>query len=202
MSIIMVFNYQAVVVGVSAGGFKAIQKFLYKLPSTFTIPIIIVQHREKSPANNYLVKVLAEISKLKIKEADEKEIIKNGTVYLAPPNYHLLIEKNHTFSLSVSEPVCFARPSIDVLFETAARAYNSHLIGIILTGANKDGSQGIKAIKKRGGMTIVQNPNTAEVPIMPKAAIATNSIDFILNLENIASFLSILIKNANGVQCE
>ena len=198
----MVFNYQAVVIGVSAGGFKAMQKFLSKLPPTFILPIIIVQHREKAPANNYLVKILAEVSKLKVKEADEKEIIKNETVYLAPPNYHLLIETNHTFSLSVNEPVCFSRPSIDVLFETAARAYNSHLIGIILTGANKDGSQGIKAIKKRGGMTIAQNPDTAEISIMPKAAIATNSIDFILNLENIASFLTTLTKDDNGVQCE
>lgn len=187
-------RFQAVVIGVSAGGLKVLQAILARFPEDFPLPVIIVQHR-MAESDNYLVKSLSRNCKLTVKEADEKEEIKPGTAYIAPAEYHLLIEKNRTFSLSVDEPVCFARPSIDVLFETAAQAYKSHLIGIVLTGANNDGSDGVIKIKQYNGLTIAQDPETAEVNIMPLAAIATKSIDYVMTLEEIPSFLTNLVGN-------
>ena len=126
---------------------------------------------------------------IRIKQADEKERIMNGTVYFAAADYHLLIEKNRSFSLSKDAPVNFSRPSIDVLFETASEAYENKLIGIILTGASKDGAAGIEAIKKHGGITIAQNPVTAQFPFMPQAAIDTGSVQHIFELEELKDFL-------------
>jgi len=181
-------QYEAIVIGVSAGGMNALKTLFSLLPEDFKIPIIIVQH--VSPrSENVWIQLLNEKSHLDIKEADEKEKIEKGKVYIAPPNYHLLVEKNKTFSLSVDERVNFARPSIDVLFETAADAYQHHLIGVVLTGANNDGSKGIKRIKECGGLTIVQQPDTAESPYMPASAIATSPPDYILPLEEIIKLL-------------
>ncbi len=126
---------------------------------------------------------------LPVKQADEKEKILQGSVYFAPPNYHLLVEDDHTFSLTVDPAVNYARPSIDVLFETAASAYGSRLIGVILTGANSDGSLGLKKIKEMGGLTIVQAPESAEVDAMPKAAISAVRPDHVLDLEGVGSLL-------------
>lgn len=180
--------FQAVVIGISAGGFQTLHNILPKLPSNFHIPIIIVQHR--SPASdNYLITSLDQVCQLKIKEAEEKEQISSGTVYFAPPGYHLLVEKNKTFSLSVDEVVSYARPSIDVLFESAAKAYKSSLIGLIMTGANSDGSKGIIAVKDNGGITVAQDPKTTEISTMPSEAIKTQKIDFIVPLDNIVQFL-------------
>lgn len=191
-------QYKAVVIGVSAGGFNALRVVLAGLPDTFPAPVIIVQHRMPS-ADNYLVTYLNDHCSLTVKEAEEKEKIVSRTVYIAPPDYHLLVEKNTTFSLSVDELVCFARPSIDVLFETAAAAYKAALIGIILTGANTDGSDGIRAIKAAGGLTISQDPQTAEVSVMPLAAIATKSVDFIMPLEDIPLFLKDLLEGKHDI---
>lgn len=131
-----------------------------------------------------------------MKEADEKEEIENGVVYFAPPNYHLLIERDHTFSLSADRRVNFARPSVDVLFESAANAYGSELIGVILTGANNDGARGLKKIKDMGGLTIVQDPASAEARYMPEAAIEeVQTVDYILPLEKIKTILIKLAKN-------
>lgn len=185
--------YQALVIGVSAGGFKALHTIMPPLPGEFPLPVVVVQHR-KAESDNYLLESLNKVCNLNIKEADEKEKITPGTVYFAPAGYHLLIEKDQTFSLSVDEPICYARPSIDVLFETAAQAYKSHLIGIVLTGANNDGSNGIVSIKQHNGLTIVQAPETAEMDIMPLAAIATKSVDYILALEEIPVFLNSLVE--------
>jgi len=112
-----------------------------------------------------------------------------GKIYIAPPNYHLLVEEDKTLSLSTNKHVNFARPSIDVLFETAADVFGEKLVGIILTGANEDGSRGLKKIKESGGLTIVQDPDTAAVDTMPKAAIASTKVDYILPLENIGPFI-------------
>lgn len=186
-------NFEAVVIGVSAGGFKALQVLVSGLPENLPVPLIIVQHRMAS-TDNYMVTSLDKKCRLSVKEADEKERILPGTVYIAPADYHLLIEKDRTFSLSTDEPVCYSRPSVDVLFETAADVYKSALIGIILTGANADGSQGIKKIKKLGGVTIAQDPKTAEASMMPLCAIQTNSVDYIVSLENISLFIRDLLE--------
>ncbi|MBA3900262.1 MAG: chemotaxis protein CheB [Bacteroidetes bacterium] len=164
---------------------RVIRKILTDLPKGFSLPVIIVEHISPN-SDNFWIKSLNKICKLMVKEADEKEKIKKSTVYIAPPGYHLLIEQDFTFSLSSDERVNFSRPSIDVLFETAADAYKESLIGIILTGANNDGAKGLKMIKKNGGLTIVQDPSGAEVDIMPLAAILSAKPDFILAIKEIA----------------
>lgn len=177
-------RFDAVVIGVSAGGINALSKLVACFPPTFCLPVFIVQHISPK-SDNYLVDILQKVSTLKIKEADEKEGITGGVVYIAPANYHLLIENNRTLALSTEERISFARPSVDVLFESAAYVYASKLIGVILTGANKDGALGMKMIKELGGTTIVQNPATAEVNSMPIAAIQATDIDYILDLDEI-----------------
>jgi two-component system chemotaxis response regulator CheB len=181
-------KYEAIVIGVSSGGMNAMKVMFSLLPKDFNTPIIIVQHI-RSQSENLWIRLLNEKSNLFIKEADEKESIEHGKVYIAPPNYHLLIERNKTFSLTVDERVNFARPSIDVLFESAAEAYKNKLIGVILTGSNNDGTNGLKRIKECGGLTIVQDPTTAESAYMPASAIAMVQMDYILTLENIIKLL-------------
>lgn len=186
-------KYRAVVIGVSAGGMNALGKILPALPGDFPLPLIVVQHISPQ-SDNYMIRHFDQQSQIRVKEADEKEKIKPGHAYFAPPNYHLLIEEDHTFSLSVEERINFSRPSIDVLFETALDAYCSSLIGIILTGANNDGSKGLKLIKDCGGLTIVQDPQEAEVPAMPEAAIKLSMPDHILKVGQIAPFLIRIVK--------
>jgi len=180
--------YEAIVIGVSSGGLKAMKVMFSLLPSNFKMPIIIVQHIG-SRSENIWIQLLNDKSQLEIKEADEKEQIENGKAYVAPPNYHLMIEMDKTFSLSIDERVNFARPSIDVLFESAAEVYQDKLIGIVLTGSNNDGTKGIKRIKECGGLTIIQHPDTAESSYMPSSAIAAIRPDYILPLEDIVQLL-------------
>jgi len=186
-------SYKAVVVGVSAGGMSALGEILPRLPDDFPVPVIIVQHISPQ-SDNYMIRHFNNLSKITVKEADEKEAILPGHAYFAPPNYHLLVEEDQTFSLSVENRVNFSRPSIDVLFESAIDAWYSSLIGIILTGANNDGSKGLKKIKDFGGLTIVQDPKTAEVSAMPDSAIKLFKPDHILKLKDIAPFLVSLFK--------
>lgn len=181
-------KYKAVVIGSSTGGMEALRIVLSALPKDFLIPVIIVQHLNIN-SESYLTEYLKRFCKLRVKEAEEKEIAVAGYVYFASPNYHILIEKDETFTFTVENRVCYARPSIDVLFETAADTYGKSLIGIILTGANKDGSYGLTKIKENGGIAIVQEPETAEVDMMPKAAIEATSVDYILKLGEIAKLL-------------
>ncbi len=182
-----------IVIGSSAGGLQALKIIFSLFKNDFSIPIIVVQHISPH-SDNYITTYLDKICKIKVKEANEKEIIEDGTIYFAPPNFHLLLEENFTFSLSTEERVNFARPSIDVLFETAAFAYGNNVVGIILTGANFDGAAGLKTIKKYGGTTIVQDPKTAEVDTMPSSAIRESKVDHILSLEEIAKLLISLNK--------
>jgi two-component system, chemotaxis family, protein-glutamate methylesterase/glutaminase len=182
-------EYKAVVIGASAGGMDAIKKILSNLPKKTSLPVIIVQHIS-SRSDSYWIKILNKECELKVKEADEKEIIANGVVYIAPPGYHLMIEKDFTFSLASDERVNYSRPSIDVLFETAADAYKETLIGIVLTGANADGAEGLRIIKEKGGLTIVQDPETSEVKAMPKAAIKVAKPLYILPLAKIPELLT------------
>ncbi|MFV8379220.1 chemotaxis protein CheB [Flavobacterium sp. LB3R33] len=181
-------HYEAIVIGVSSGGMNALKIISSALPVDFNIPIIIVQHLS-AHSDSFWIKLLNEKSHLFVKEADEKEKIKKGTIYIAPPNYHLLIEKNKTFSLTIDERVNFARPSIDVLFESAAEAYRNKLIGIVLTGSNSDGTKGIKRIKDCGGLAIIQDPTTADSEYMPRSAIAAIVPDYIISLEEIVELL-------------
>jgi two-component system chemotaxis response regulator CheB len=181
-------NFKAIVIGASAGGLAALSFILEKLPGTFSLPLIVVQHRVKD--QNYLLEeVLQSKCAIKIKQADEKEKIEPGTVYIAPADYHLLLEQDHTFSLSSDQPVHYSRPSIDVLFESAASAYGKELVGVVLTGANSDGAMGAVAIRQAGGLTIAQSPDEARFPYMPTSAIEAKGISRVCTLPEIQNFL-------------
>ena len=180
--------YEAIVIGASSGGMNAIKMIAKHLPLNFSIPIIMVLHLSPQ-SNGQWISFLNVEGNIKIKEADEKERPEPGVIYVAPPNYHLLIEKDKTFSLTIDERVNFARPAIDVLFESAAEVYKSALIGIVITGSNNDGTKGIKKIKENGGLVVVENPQTAESSFMPASAIAAAKADHILPLEDIIKLL-------------
>jgi two-component system, chemotaxis family, protein-glutamate methylesterase/glutaminase len=181
-------RYKAVVMGLSAGGMNALKAFIPALPSSFPLPVAIAQHNSDN-AGSFLAEYLDRIGALTVKEAEDKEPLCPGYAYLAPAGYHLLIEDDQTFSLSVDPRVNYCCPSIDVLFESAADAFGASLIGIVLTGANGDGSRGLKAIKARGGAAIVQNPVTAESPHMPQSALDATAVDHIVSLEELAPLL-------------
>jgi two-component system, chemotaxis family, protein-glutamate methylesterase/glutaminase len=180
-------RYELIVIGCSLGGMYALEKILCSLPAEFDTPIAIAQHRHKK-SDRALPEHFRRSCKIRVMDADDKQWIEPSTVYFAPADYHLLVEKGE-FSLSVDEVVHHSRPSIDVLFESAADAYGPALIGVILTGANDDGAAGVKRIKSRGGLVVVQDPKTAEAPSMPSAAIATGAVDQVLPLEQIGPFL-------------
>ncbi len=181
--------FQAVVIGVSAGGLDALSTLLPALPATFGLPVIVCQH-VREDAEGYLIEHLGAKCRIRVAEAEEKQGIEPGCVYIAPPGYHLLVELDKTFSLSVDLRVNYARPSVDVLFESAADAYLGKLVGVILTGANSDGSKGLRKIKECGGLTIVQDPESAYANAMPRAAIQETQPDHILPLEKIGPFLA------------
>ncbi|MGE0083729.1 MAG: chemotaxis protein CheB [Desulfococcaceae bacterium] len=181
-------SYDAIVIGVSAGGMEALPIVMEPLPEDFPVPILIVQHISPH-SDGYMSRYLDSVCHVQVREAGEKDELRPGTVYLAPANYHLLVEDDLTLSLSVEERVNFARPSVDVLFETAAEAFGSRLVGIILTGANRDGSRGLKKIRQNGGLTIAQSPETAFAEDMPRAAIAAGAADYIMPLDQIGPFL-------------
>lgn len=188
-------GYQAVVIGASAGGVRALTRILGGLRPDFPLPLVVVQHISADGADS-LPHHLASVSPLPVREAEEKQAIEPGTVYLAPPDYHLLIEKDRTFSLSQEERVNFSRPSIDVLFETAAAAYGPRLIGVVLTGANRDGSAGLKQVREHGGLAIVQDPGEAESDVMPLAALAVAGADHVAAAAGIAALLGSLAGGA------
>lgn len=181
-------RYEAVVIGTSAGGLGALSTVLGLLPQDFRLPVLVVQHRA-TEMPNLLEEVLSYKITLPVLQADEKQAIEGGRIYCAPGGYHLLVESDRTFSLSVDAPVKFSRPSIDVLFESAADVFGPALVGIILTGASSDGADGIKKIRRLGGTTIAQDPTTAQFPLMPQAAIDTGSVMQTMSLHEIAGFL-------------
>jgi two-component system chemotaxis response regulator CheB len=180
---------EAIVIGGSAGGMNALKIILPALERHMALSVIIVLHRRWKSADDFLYRMLNGICQLSVKEADEKERLKPGTIYLAPPNYHLMIEGNKTLALTVDEPVNYCRPSIDVLFASAAEVFGPRIIGVLLTGANNDGSQGLKVIKAYGGITVVEDPATAEVKKMPQAALDLVVPDYLLPLEKIGPLL-------------
>jgi two-component system, chemotaxis family, protein-glutamate methylesterase/glutaminase len=162
-------NRELVVIGTSAGGLDAMCTLLRRLPADFCLAILIVQHRSKD--SEALCEVLQDCSSLQLHDVLDKEPIVLGHIYLAPPDYHVLVEQDH-LSLSVDEPVQYSRPSIDVALESAAESWGERLIGVVLTGANADGARGLRRIQDAGGLTFVQTPESAEVAVMPTAAAA------------------------------
>ncbi len=180
-------RYDLVVMGTSTGGLHALTRLLAGLPASFPLPIAIVQHRSKD-SDERLSQLLRGASLIPVYEAEDKEPLRSPGVYLSPPDYHLLIEPD-SMALSTEEPVAYSRPSIDVLFESAAYSHGSGVIGVLLTGANQDGTRGLQQIKEQGGYVIVQNPDSAESAFMPKHAVKNLLPDRVLNLEQIAGEL-------------
>jgi len=179
---------EAIVIGASAGGVEALGLILPALPATFRPSLLIVLHLPRERPS-LLVEIYEKRCALPIREADDKEPIEPGTIYFAPPDYHMLVERNRQIALSTEEPVHYSRPSVDVLFESAADVYGSRLLGIILTGANQDGAAGLHAIHRAGGVTVVQQPDGAKVPLMIVSALQRNPADFVLSLPEIAALL-------------
>jgi two-component system chemotaxis response regulator CheB len=185
---------EAVVIGASAGGFEAILAVLKDLPPAYPMPLVAVLHLPDHHESR-LSELFGYRLALQVREARDKEPLEPGILYVAPSGYHLQIEADRSFSLSCEERVSYARPSIDVLFETAADAYGQSLAGVLLTGANHDGAAGLAGMKVAGGLTVVQDPASAEIPTMPEAAIRRAAPDLILPLAEIRSLLARLGEN-------
>lgn len=184
-------SVEAVVIGASAGGVNALLQVLPALPRSYRLPVIVVLH-VKSGRQSQLVEVFQERMVVPVREAGDKESITPGTLYFAPAGYHLLLENDRSFSLSCDAPLHFARPAIDVTMETAADVYGAALAGVLLTGANEDGAAGMASIGKAGGVTVVQDPDEANVGVMPMEAIRVRQPDLVLTLERIKQLLLML----------
>lgn len=182
-------RYQAVVVGASAGGVEALLSVYGQLPASFSLPVITVLHLPDE-RHSQLAEVFERRLQRPVRQARDKEDIEPGMFYFAGPSYHLSVEQDHSLSLSQEDRVHYSRPAIDFLFGSAADAYGSGLIGVLLTGANEDGARGLASIKEKGGLTIVQDPAEARVAVMPQAAIRLHRPDHILSLHGIGSLLA------------
>jgi two-component system, chemotaxis family, protein-glutamate methylesterase/glutaminase len=187
----------AIVIGTSAGGVEALSILLPALPAALRSPVFIVQHLPRDRPSR-LVEIFAPKCRLPVREAEDKEPIEAGTVYFAPPDYHLLLDRGPMVSLSVDEAVHFSRPSIDVLFESATDVYGGGLLAIILTGASQDGAMGLDAVRRAGGTTVVQQPGTAQAPLMTEEALKRGPVDFVLPLGGIADLLRELDQSGHG----
>jgi len=181
-------NCRVVIIGGSAGSLQALLQILPFIENPISFAIVIVVHRKNSDEQT-LEDLIALRSKIKVKEVEDKVKLESGFIYIAPSNYHLLFEKNETLSLDTSEKINYSRPSIDVSFESAAEIYRENLIGILLSGSNSDGTVGLRAIQAAGGISVVQNPLSADMPFMPNNAILHTTPDFILNTEEILEFI-------------
>ena len=181
----------AVVIGGSAGALEVLRAIVRELPSSLASAVVIVIHLPSHSSG--LAELLGADTTLTVKQAEDKEPLSAGTIYIAPPSYHLLIETNGAFALSVDAPVHFSRPAIDVLFETARDVYGANLVGVLLSGASEDGAAGLQEIHAAGGTTIVQSPLSAEVAIMPAAALALFEPTYIWSPNELASGLSLLL---------
>ncbi len=182
---------EALIIGGSAGSLDVLLRVIPNLRTDLSFPIIIVIHR-KHGADSLLPDLLRGRTALKVKEVEEKEPILAGTIYIAPSDYHLLIEQDRSFSLDSSEKINYSRPSIDVTFQTAAEVYEDTLVCMLLSGSNADGVNGLKAVKSYRGRAIIQNPASAQVPYMPAQAAQNVVIDASLNIEDTAEFINLL----------
>jgi len=182
---------EAIVMGASAGGVSALLCVLGLLPRSLSIPVICVLHLPDDH-DSQLAEVFARNLKRPVREARDKEDLEGGIIYVAGPGYHLSVERDRSLSLSQEDRVHYSRPSIDILFDSAADAYGSSLVGVLLTGANEDGARGLARISQLGGLTIVQDPLQAQVPVMPAAALALHRPGHILSLSGIGHLLASL----------
>lgn len=182
-------NGRLIIIGGSSGSLEALLALLPLLRHDFSIPIILVLHRSQN-ADNGLVALLSAKTRLTVKEADEKDILQPGCIYIAPPDYHLLLEEDGSLSLDVSEKVNYCRPSIDVTFASAAPVYTTHLTAVLLSGANADGAAAMGTVKEYGGKNIVQSPGEALVDFMPLQAISSAPVDHVLPAADIAAVLN------------
>lgn len=183
-------GYELAVIGASWGGLAALRALVGGLPASFRMPIAIVQHRHRN-SEALLARFLQEQTQLQVCEIEDKSLVEPGKVFVAPANYHVLVEQGH-FSLSTEAPVRFSRPSIDVALTSAADAYGHRAVGIVLTGSNADGAEGLRRIADAGGMSIVQDPSTAEAPTMPRAALQRVPTARVFPIDRIAEFLAAL----------
>ncbi|RZL50427.1 MAG: chemotaxis protein CheB [Pedobacter sp.] len=188
-------NCKALVIGGSAGSLDVLFKILPAIDLSLTFPIIIVVHR-KQGTDSLLSDLLSSKTQLKVKEVEEKELILAGTIYIVPSDYHLLIEKNFTFSLDYSEKVNYSRPSIDVTFQSAAEVYQDKLVCLLLSGSNADGVNGLITVKKFDGEIAVQDPASAQVDYMPSQAILKADVDFVLAIEEMANYINTIGLNS------
>lgn len=177
-----------IAMGCSAGGIEALKFLLNEIPAGFSVPIGIVQHRSPD-SNGMMIRYFKDVSPLEVIEPDDKEPIRSGAVYFAPANYHMLIGEDFCFHLSVDEPVHFSRPSIDVFLSSAANVYQKNLLGIVMSGANVDGAEGLYDVKYNGGLTVVQDPSTAFHAVMPEAARTSHSVDYVYDLAQIRQLI-------------
>jgi two-component system chemotaxis response regulator CheB len=182
---------KAVVIGGSAGALQALFIILRDLPANYELPIFITVHVPPE-RRSVLAEVLQSKCQISVREAEDKEPISAGTAYLAPPDYHLLIEKDGTLALSSDEPIFHSRPAIDVLFESAADAYGSAVVGVLLSGASSDGAKGLKSVEDAGGVTIVEDPGTAYASTMPEAALGACREAKSFSLNQLAEYLKSL----------
>ena len=180
--------YHGIVIGASAGGWDALVKILFGLPENYALPILVVQHRHMNDFNGLERSLKRKIPLPVISPCDKQEI-EPGKVYIAPANYHMLVERTGIIALSLDEKVKWSRPSIDVLFESAAHAWGKGVIALLLTGANSDGMEGMITVKALGGLTIAQDPTTAEAPVMPRSAIDAGAVRMVLTPAEIAGLL-------------
>lgn len=177
-----------VIIGGSAGSFQIVLKLLEQLPKDYPYPIFLILHRLKDIRSGF-IEALSTKCRLPIFEPNDKDIIQKGNIYLAPANYHMYFEFDNTISLSTEEPVNHSRPAIDISFMSSAHIFSNKVCGILLSGANKDGAMGIKAIKDNGGYTIVQDPKDAQIATMPQSAMSLFEPHKILNSEEIVNFV-------------
>ncbi len=184
----MTGRYKAVVIGGSAGSFQVVVRILQSLPTSFALPVILCLHRLKHVRSGF-DEALSLRSSIPVIEPNDKETIRSGIAYLAPSNYHLYVELGNRFSLSTEEVVNHSRPSIDLTFFSVARVYREHALGIILSGANRDGALGLQRLKKMGGTAIVQDPKECEVRTMTEASLQLATVDAILTTEGIIKYL-------------
>ncbi|MBB1282743.1 chemotaxis protein CheB [Flavisolibacter sp. BT320] len=184
-------TYKVLLIGGSAGGLEAILHLFPNLPPEKNLAVVLVFHRRSG--ESVLAEVLRDKTGWQVREAEEKDSIEPGTIYLAPADYHLLVEKDYTFSLDYSEKIHYSRPAIDVTFETAAEAYGSNVIALLLSGANHDGAAGLKMIKAAGGFVMVQDPAEAVVAYMPKYAIEHVAVDRVLPVKEVGHLVRSLI---------
>jgi len=181
-------SYKAVIIGGSAGSFQVVTRILNSLPKTFPLPVLLCLHRLKHVRSGF-VEALTLKSNIPVEEPYDKELLKPGKAYLAPANYHMYVELANRIALSTEDTVNHSRPSVDLSFMTAANAYREKLIGIILSGANKDGAYGLKKVHDNGGVAIVQDPNECEVKTMTQSALQLTKVDFVYTTDQIISFL-------------